>query len=80
MWINVNDELPKVGQKVLICYTALGELNYVEGEYIGYDNVFDTKVGIKAPTHWNPNIPNCSITIKEKSGLYHSVSRIESRC
>lgn len=58
MWINVDDEMPKVGQKVLICYKAFGERNYVEGKYVGFDNVFETSDGIKEPTHWNPNIPN----------------------
>lgn len=56
MWIDVKDLLPNVGERVLISYTAFGERIYVEGKYIGYDNIFDTADGIKAPTHWSPYV------------------------
>lgn len=55
MWIDVNTLLPNVKDKVLICYTAFGKRKYAEAIYEG-DNLFQTREGMKIPTHWSPYI------------------------
>lgn len=63
MWITVDEDLPNTNQTVLICYKAFGEYFYTEGKYIGYDNVFETKDGLKSPMYWNPDVPNKNINL-----------------
>lgn len=53
MWIDVNTLLPNVKDKVLICYTAFEQREYAEAIYVG-DNLFQTREGMKIPTHWSP--------------------------
>lgn len=57
MWIDVNTLMPNVKDKVLICYIAFGKRKYAEAIYVG-DNLFQTREGMKIPTHWSPYIPN----------------------
>lgn len=54
MWMDVNVTLPNIGDKVLICYTAFGQREYAEAEYVG-DSLFRVRDSIKVATHWSPH-------------------------
>ena len=52
-WIYIKDKTPSKGEVVIILFSALfGKSQKMIGKYLGEDNLFQTKQGIKAADFW----------------------------
>lgn len=51
-WIYIEDKTPSKGEIVIIRFSAFGKSQLMIGEYLGKDNLFQTKKGIKAADFW----------------------------